>query len=157
MKIHIPQNLFDSAVNDIKRPHEFAFERVGYFLGKHDNNENKVMIDDWYTFEDSMYEQNDEVGARIGSVGMKSLMVKALSTNKVFFQFHLHDFAEIPDFSFVDLKSLKEIVPALFSFSTAKLHGALVGNEEHITALIWPTKSEGPVKATFKIFKLWEG
>lgn len=156
MKIYIPNDIFNSAVLGIKKPHEHAFERVGYFLGTVNNNLKGIEINDWFTFDDSMYEKNDEVGARVGAVGMKKLMVKALSTNKVFLQFHLHDFAELPDFSFVDLNSLKEIIPALFSFSSATLHGALVGNDEFITSLVWISKTERPVKNTFKILKLWE-
>nr|BDT27420.1 hypothetical protein BHI3_08860 [Bacteriovorax sp. HI3] len=87
-------------------------------------------------FEDFFYEDNDEVGARIGGEGMTFLMRKVVSSKNLFFHTHLHDFQDVPTFSGVDIRSLLEVTPSLFDFSGMGPHGALLIGRES-SRLIW--------------------
>ena len=84
MKIQFENDTLNTALSDLRRPHAFAFERVGYFLG--DIVDDYFIARDWLSFSDDLYEKTDDVGARIGSNGMKKLMTAALKTNKSFLQ-----------------------------------------------------------------------
>lgn len=134
MKTRFKDGLLDEAVLDLLRYHPFAFERVGYLLGE--IQEGYLVINEWISFEDSFYEENKEVGARLGTEAMTILMRKAFSTKKLFFHTHLHDFQDVPSFSGVDMRSLLEVTPSLFDFSGNGPHGAfLIGRK--LSKLTW--------------------
>lgn len=134
MKIKFRDGLLNEVTNDLSRPHPFAFERVGYLLGE--IRDGILILNEWISFDDSLYEENEDVGARVGANGMTLLMKKAFSEKKLFFHTHLHDFQDIPSFSGVDMRSLMEVTPSLFDFSGTGPHGAfLIGRES--SKLIW--------------------
>ncbi|MFG1520357.1 hypothetical protein [Halobacteriovorax sp. ZH1_bin.1] len=134
MKTKFREGLFEEVIESLKRPHPFAFERVGYFLGE--IKEGVLLLDEWMEFEDFLYEENEEVGARIGGEGMTMLMEKAFSSKKSFFHTHLHDFQDEPYFSSVDMRSLLEVTPSLFDFTETCPHGAiLIGRKK--SRLVW--------------------
>lgn len=153
MKLRISDKLILKAYEDVSRPHSCAFERVGYFSGQDSNSMSELSISNWLGFEDEMYEDSPEVGARIGRKGMKFLMSQALRTQHSYIHFHLHEFQRSPEFSYVDLKSINEIIPALFRFSKAKIHGALIMGSEEYTSILWSRDKETPVKQSFEISK----
>jgi hypothetical protein len=140
----------DVANKDLKRPHEFAFERVGYFLGESNLEKNEIAIVDWLSFGDEMY-QRSNVGAEIGREGMKYLMRNAFQTNMTYLHFHLHLFQKKPTFSFTDIQSIKEIVPALFSFSSASAHGAIILGSQYVTYEIWLRNQKESMKKSIEI------
>lgn len=153
MKIHFENNVLSVALQDLHRPHSHAFERIGYFIG--DVIEELFVANEWLSFEDDLYEETDEVGARIGKAGMKKLMSAALTKNRSFLQFHLHDFERIPHFSSTDLSSLKEIMPSLFNFSSANFHGGLILGSTHFRSIVWKRNQIEPKETHFE-FKLME-
>lgn len=143
MKTQFKKGLFEKVIQDLSRPHSFAFERVGYLFGG--IQDETLRLDDWLSFDDSHYEENDDVGARIGVEGMTYLMKKAFVEKKHFFHTHLHDFQDIPTFSGIDLKSLLEVTPSLFDFSGKETHGAiLIGREK--SKLVWWTEKKCKAK-----------
>lgn len=142
MKILIPSAILKTALSDLSRSHEFAYERVGYFLG--DFSDDSFTATSWLAFLDNAYERSHAVGACIGNLGMKTLMSTALKTNKSFLQFHLHEFEDIPHFSSTDTKSLSEIIPALFRFSSALGHGGLIMGDKCFSFLFWTGENTRP-------------
>jgi len=139
MKTQFREGLFDEITQDLIRPHSFAFERVGYVLGEIKNG--VLVLNEWMKFEDFFYEQNDEVGARIGGEGMTYLVKKVFSSRKHFFHTHLHDFQDIPTFSDVDMRSLLEVTPSLFDFSGLGPHGALLIGRGASRLIWWDEKN----------------
>ena len=134
MKTQFRDGLIGEIIQDLIRPHSFAFERLGYILGE--IKDGVLVLNEWMKFEDFFYEDNKEVGARIGANGMTFLMRKVFSTKKHFFHTHLHDFQDVPYFSGVDMRSLLEVTPSLFDFSGIGPHGAfLIGRKS--SKLIW--------------------
>lgn len=134
MKVEFKNGLIECATRDLSQTHPFAFERVGYLLAEFKNG--ILVFNEWMHFEDFFYEENEEVGARIGGEGMTFLMKKVVSSKKHFFHTHLHDFQDLPAFSGVDMRSLLEVTPSLFDFSGFGPHGAfLIGRES--SRLIW--------------------
>lgn len=139
MKTQFSEGLFEEIVQDLNRPHSFAFERVGYVLGNF--KDGILVLDEWMKFEDFFYEENIEVGARIGREGMTYLMKKVFSSKKHFFHTHVHDFQNIPTYSGVDLRSLLEVTPAIFDFSGLGPHGALLIGREASRLIWWNEKN----------------
>lgn len=138
MKIKFRDGLLNEVTNDLSRPHPFAFERVGYLLGE--NRNGILILNEWISFDDSHYEENEDVGARVGADGMTLLIKKAFSEKKLFFHTHLHDFQDIPSFSGVDMRSLMEVTPSLFDFSGTGPHGALLIGRKSSRIIWWDEK-----------------
>lgn len=139
--VKIPKAIFDQAVHDIEKPHPIAYERIGYFLATANEN-SSFLIKEWYSMPDEFYENSDSVGALINQQGMKFLMTLALKHKLSIFQFHKHDFQEKPTLSHVDLKSLNEIVPALFRFGTKHGHGSILLGQDTFSITIWDSKDK---------------
>lgn len=138
MKVEFINGLLEIVTNDLSRSHPFAFERVGYLLG--DMQSGHLVLDEWISFEDSFYEENEEVGARLGTEAMTLLMRKAFSLKKHFFHTHLHDFQDVPSLSGVDMRSLLEVTPSLFDFSGIGPHGALLIGRKSSKLTWWNEK-----------------
>lgn len=139
MNIKISQQLFNKVVNDLNRRHEFAYERVGYLIGTLEDE--TLTLDDWLSFDDDLYVDNNEVGARIGSNGMSLLMRTVFKTKKHFFHTHIHDFQDTPSASFVDERSWKEVNSALFDFSGKGPHGGIVIGKKRTLVKYWKENS----------------
>ncbi|MBG59186.1 MAG: hypothetical protein CMJ16_01885 [Peredibacter sp.] len=139
MNIEISQELFNKVISDLNRRHEFAFERVGYLMGTFDGE--TLVFDDWLSFDDEHYVNNDEVGARIGPEGMSLLMKTVFKTKKNFFHTHIHDFQTIPMASFVDERSWKEVNPALYDFSDKSPHGGIIIGKKCTLIKYWKDNS----------------
>lgn len=135
MKTQFKDELLNEAAKDLSRPHPFAFERVGYLLGE--IKDEILILNEWMSFEDFYYEENEEVGARIGFEGMTLLIKKVFNSKKHFFHTHLHEFQAIPSFSGVDMRSLLEVTPSLFDFSGTGPHGAFLIGRESSKLIFW--------------------
>ncbi|MBK22967.1 MAG: hypothetical protein CME70_03085 [Halobacteriovorax sp.] len=131
------------AIEDLSREHPFAFERVGYFHGKREGG--LVVLDNWLSFKDDEYLDNTMAGACIGPLGMQRLSKEAFNTKDSYFHFHLHGFQEIPEFSGIDMRSLKEVSPGLFGFSKSGPHGGIVKGRKGWCVALWSERKKDPI------------
>src|SRR5690349_3126014 len=67
--LKIPRALFERAIADLRRPHPFAAERVGFFSTRTSLGKNLVLIHcvAYHPVSDSNYLRDYSVGARINS------------------------------------------------------------------------------------------
>lgn len=135
MKFEITDELFNKVIIDLRRKHRFAYERVGYLLG--DLYGDTIIFEEWLSFDDDLYVNNSDVGARIGVKAMSILMKKAFKSKKHFFHTHIHDFQKKPSASYVDGKSWQEVCPALYDFVGKWPHGGVIIGKKYTLIKYW--------------------
>ena len=97
--------------------------------------------------EDRDYEQNEVVGAQIGSDAMRKAVQAAYRPKRALLHIHTHGGLGKPHFSGVDLQSADEFIPGLFSPIPSMPHGLLVLSDNDANGKLWL----GPQIKAFRI------
>ncbi len=137
--IRIPQQLLDSILLDLRRPHKYTYERVGFCYGHSvitSLNEWVVILNEYKPVKDENYIKTSLVGARINSAAITEGFQFAYSNSMSLFHIHLHDFeGGRPEFSYDDLSSGSEIIESMSSFVNTQIHGLIVLNKNSCNAM----------------------
>jgi hypothetical protein len=143
VKLRIPKMLHDEMLVDLRRPHAFAFERVGFMYCKQSSlrNGRLLLAYKYRPIEDEQYIQDDTVGARFDSSSVRSAMQTALSDGVSAFHIHLHSHAGAPRFSRVDTQEMQALIPCFVNLCPEGCHGALVLSLDGIIGRIWSVDS----------------
>jgi hypothetical protein len=151
VKLRIPRTLFEEILKDLRREHEFAFERVGFLFGKTKRFENEmsiVFLNEYRPVSDKNYIRDSSVGARINSNAITEAMGITFEGKKSSFHTHLHDFEfdnVMPQFSMVDKDELPPIAKSAISFSRDQAHGIIVLSGNSINALVFLDGETAPI------------
>jgi hypothetical protein len=150
MNIHfkIPTALLDEVLADLKRPHPFATERLGFLAGKCCSSREGLLLiahsylvtpDDWY-IDDSAY------GCVFGPQAIRAAMQVCLDKKACMFHVHLHDHEGVPTFSRADLRESANFIPDFFNVRPEIPHGALVLSSDKAVGLCWYPGREKPIR-----------
>lgn len=149
--IKISRGLYIKVLSDLRRPHEFAYERVGFLtakLGNRSGEHQLVFLTDYHSVPDDQYIDDPGSGARINSVAIREAMQRVLDTGDGSFHVHLHDHSGKPGFGEMDQEEIPRVVSGLRVAGPVAPHGMLLFSSDHGTAWVWlPAQSE-PVKAS---------
>jgi len=124
---------------DLRRPHQFAFERVGFVscrFGVIDHGA-LVLAHDYHPVADEHYEVDQSVGARFGSAAIRSALEIAISKPVGIFHVHLHDHPGVPRPSSVDSREWAKFVPNFWHVRPELPHGALILSSDRIIGRCW--------------------
>lgn len=127
--LRIPKVFYQAMMNDLRRPHPFASERVGFFstgLSQSSKNDKIVTITGYHTVADSDYINDPLVGAKISSNSIREAMQRIISTGKGCLHVHLHNHTGQPSPSYTDLKSLSELSKAFHNADPATASGYII-------------------------------
>lgn len=132
IQFRIPQILYKTILEDLKRPHPFAYERVGFLYTR-----SKVLIEnnyliiafDYSSVEDDDYIEDKTVSARIGSVAIRKAMQSIFDYGCGCFHIHLHKHKGKPSPSFTD-KGLTEVANSLSNIASKEANGVLILSED---------------------------
>ena len=149
MTVHlkIDGRLLDDVRQDLRRPHPFAHERVGFLTaGAADLGNRLLLLVRGYTpIADEDYEIDRRVGAKIGSAAMRKAVQSAYRPAATLLHVHTHGGHGKPGFSGVDLNSANEFVPGFFETTPRMPHGLLVLSNDAAHGLLWLADSRAPV------------
>ncbi|MBK7763323.1 MAG: hypothetical protein IPI46_08105 [Bacteroidetes bacterium] len=145
--IRIPERLLEAILEDLRRPHDYAYERVGFCYGrsvKTSETDWLIILNDYKPVKDENYIETNQVGARINSKAITEGFQFAYTNKMSLFHIHLQDFdGGLPEFSFDDLLSGNELMESITSFVTSQVHGLIVLSNNSFNALsIVPGDSE---------------
>lgn len=152
VKLRLPRSLFEKIVSDLRREHDFAFERAGFIFGrvkKFGENLYTVFLNEYLPVGDENYIRDRSVGARINSAAITKAMQVAFSGNKSSFHTHLHDFEYddvMPQFSIVDNDELPPIAKSATSFAQDQVHGCVVLSGNSINAIVFLSGYDKPIQ-----------
>jgi hypothetical protein len=136
----ITRQLFRAVQADLRRPHPFAAERVGWLRCRVGNDTAGgliVLAHDYHPVADADYVDDPSVGAMMGSAAIRKALQLALSDNVSMFHVHLHDHRGRPGFSGTDAQESAKFVPDFWHVRPGMPHGALVFSQDSMYGRCW--------------------
>lgn len=143
----ITRRLIEHVRTDIRRPHPFAAERVGFILcrfGGTSNGTLLVLAHSYQTVSDRDYIDDVKYGAVINSDALRKAMQMAYTHAVGLFHIHLHEHSGRPSPSGIDLQETNKFVPDFFHVRPRLPHGALVLSADSISGRIWLPEDRKP-------------
>jgi len=143
--LKIPRSLYEQAKADLLRPHQFAFERVGFFSTRCSKATGTTLVHciAYTSVDDTHYIDDQTVGARIGSNAITQAMARSVNHSVGQVHVHYHGGYGLPHPSSTDLH---ELPPLSGSFRNAKRsegHGWMIlGESDAYVSLLLPNRTE---------------
>jgi molybdopterin/thiamine biosynthesis adenylyltransferase len=137
--LRIPSALYRAAMQDLRRPHPFAAERVGFFstsLKRIKDKEAIITITDYHSVPDEYYVDDPSVGAKINSNAIREALQRILTTKRGCLHVHLHDHNSRPTPSFTDQESLPPLVESFSHINRELANGYLILSRDSFFAAI---------------------
>jgi hypothetical protein len=146
VEIRIPGALYQEAVEDLRRPHPHAYERVGFFSSavKLLNPQHcLVLLRHYHSVPDEHYLEDPTIGALIGVEAITEAMQRTLNEVSGQFHVHIHEHYGEPGPSLDDIKGLPPVVRSLASTSPQQASGYLIfSNDLAWSEVIVPGQTE---------------
>ena len=128
---------------DLRRPHPFAHERVGFISAGLSavGDGLLVLAREYRPVADDEYLNDPTVGAMMGPDAIRNALQWALQDGVAMFHVHTHIGHGIPGFSGIDLRENAKFVPDFFKVAPQCAHGAIVLSDTAAHGLIWVGRS----------------
>lgn len=140
--------LLDEVLEDLRRPHPFAFERAGFFGCKVSATRGGLVVlaHTYLSLPDEWYIDDPNFGCVISGSAFRSAMQFALTNDASMFHVHLHDYQGDPWFSGPDLRESRKFVPDFWNVKSELPHGAIVLSTDRAAGLCWFPRRSKPVR-----------
>ncbi len=126
--------------SDLKRPHAFAAERVGFIACNAAQLPEEgliILAKEYHPVADEDYLKDWSVGAMMGPAAIRKSLQIAYSANMSMFHVHMHEHAGVPSFSRVDLKESQKFIPDFWNVQPDLPHGTLLLSHNSAIGLCW--------------------
>ena len=140
VQIRLTRSLYDAVQADLRRPHPFAGERVGFLYGRlaHANSARPIiLITAYFPLDDKRYLPDRKVGARIDSAAIRSAMQGVIERNEGVFHTHLHAWPGRPAFGWTDRAELPRLVSSFQTVGRSYAHGLFLLSDDEAYADVW--------------------
>jgi len=149
MKTHfkITRRLLEHVRTDIRRPHTFAAERVGFIVCRFGSASGRtllVLAHSYQSVADRDYIDDVNYGSVINSDAFRKAMQMAYTHAVGLFHVHLHEHSGRPSPSDIDVRETNKFVPDFFHVRPSLPHGALVVSADSISGRVWLPKDRRP-------------
>lgn len=154
IRLKLPTLLLQQIRTDLRIPHAFAAERVGFVscaVGAIVGGI-AVLAHGYHPVDDGDYVDNPRYGAMMGSGAIRKALQFAFNNKAAMFHVHLHEHMGKPRFSRTDLAEYPKFVPDFWKVQPDLPHGALLLSEDRATALVWHPGLRQPQPAG----EIWE-
>ena len=143
VRFKITTGLLTAIRSDLRRPHAFALERVGFISAGLSaiGADLLVLAREYRPVADNEYLDDPTVGAMMGSDAIRNALQWALQDGVALFHVHTHGGPGIPSFSRTDLHESAKFVPDFFKVAPQCAHGTLVLSDAAAHGLVWPGRS----------------
>lgn len=136
--LRISRGLYEHVLNDLRRPHAFAAERIGFLstkLGRVSESELLVFMTEYQPVEDDLYIEDFSVGARINSEAIRRGMQTVVETGRGLYHVHLHDWSGVPSPSYTDRQEIPPLVKSFHNVSREGVpHGLIIFSKDKAVA-----------------------
>lgn len=147
--IHLPRDLYQWVLTDLRRPHAHAGERIGFLYGRLTQGVMSLIVMTRYvSISDDQYVVDDTVGARINGDAIRAAMQGVLDTGDGVFHIHLHECPGTPSFSRTDNEEMPKLIPALRAVEPGQAAGLFLLSPDSAVADVWLPGATGPDRAT---------
>lgn len=144
----IERKLLDEVRADLRRPHPFAHERVGFLsakVGALPKDGLSIAAVAYHPVDDGHYLRDDSVGAMMSSAAISKALEIAYGAKVSMFHVHLHEHAGTPCFSTTDLRESAKFVPDFFKVVPHMPHGAIVWSFDRAIGRCWMPSTRQPI------------
>jgi proteasome lid subunit RPN8/RPN11 len=150
MKIsfRVRREMLDSVRRDLERPHEFAFERVGFLFcrfGSLKSNGLVVLAHEYMPLMDNEYIDDARFGALIGASGFRRALEHTLTNALGIFHIHFHAHPGLPAPSGIDVRESAHFVPDFFHIRESLPHGVLIASDDSVSGRVWLAETAQPI------------
>lgn len=139
IRFKITSALLGTIRADLRRPHAFAHERVGFIAAglaaAHD--ELLILARDYRPVRDEEYLPDLSVGAMMSAEAIRRARQWAMNDRAAIFHVHTHGGCGVPAFSGVDLRENAKFVPNFVSVAPNAAHGAIVLSDTAAFGQVW--------------------
>lgn len=151
-QVRMLRSLYDCILADLRRPHPFAHERVGFLftrMGTAANNTYLIFPVDYVPVLDDQYIPTTDfkVGAEISSEAIRYTMQRVMNTGEGVFHVHVHEHRGRPGFSRIDMNDLPLLARSFQHAYPATAHGGFLLSKDDCIAAIWLPAQHKPVMA----------
>ena len=124
---------------DLRRPHPFAHERVGFISAGLSASGDGVLAlaREYRPVRDDEYLRDPSVGAMMGPDAIRRALQWAMLDGVALFHVHTHGRYGIPGFSGIDLRENSKFVPDFFKVAPQCVHGAIVLSDTAAHGQVW--------------------
>jgi hypothetical protein len=124
---------------DLRRPHAFAHERVGFIGAGLSTARDKLLVlaREYRPVRDDEYLPDPSVGAMMGAEAIRRARQWAMQDSVAVFHVHTHGGRGVPDFSGVDVRENAKFVPDFLKVAPQCVHGALVLSDTAARGQVW--------------------
>jgi len=139
VKIRLSRDLESRIRTDLLRPHEYAFERVGFVSGPHSQlsaSDYLIILNQYHPVSDNDYIEDHTVGARINGSAIRKAMQYVLETRNGMFHVHCHGFKGIPELSCTDENEIPPVVQNFRNVNRTSVNGILLLSNTHFNAYV---------------------
>jgi len=147
----ITSRLVDEIRLDLRRPHPFAFERVGFVycrFGKSGMNDLLLLAFDYKPVAEEHYVDDPSFGAVIDTNAFREVMQHLHDQEKGAFHVHMHDHRGVPQPSTPDFRETAKFVPDFFHARRNLPHGALILSTDKLSGRVWMGERKQPIPIT---------
>jgi len=144
----ITGTLLGDVYHDLRRPHPFAAERVGFLscrVGALKPAGWVILAHQFHTVADADYVADHTVGAMMGPHAIRKAMQVALGAEVGIFHVHIHEHRGRPGFSGTDLRETAKFIPDFWHVRPHMVHGAIVLSIDSIVGLCWHPQASAPL------------
>lgn len=149
IQIRLTRQLHDVVRTDLRRPHPFAAERVGFLFGQLDKSAGGplVLLTAYEPVADERYVRDRHVGARIDGQAIRCVMQRVISRRECAFHTHWHEWPGTPRFSPTDHDELPRVVQGFRNAGPALAHGMFLFSNDECAAWVWTAGTTAPAVA----------
>jgi hypothetical protein len=153
IEIRLTGRMYQSILDDLKRRHAFAAERVGFAMSRKGtlaNGGSLVLLNRYYPIPDEQYLDDPTVGARIGPEAITWAMQAVYfgrARHEGLWHVHLHSLCGRTGMSGVDRREIPKLVPGFQSVGKNGTHGILILSLDHASAWAWLPGAKEPLAA----------
>lgn len=147
VSLRLSQSLLSEIMDDLRRRHPFAAERVGFLACKPSRTHGGLLLAGakYLPLADTMYVEDSAFGGEFNSSGMRAALQLALDLNASMLHVHLHDHKGVPRFSPDDREETQRFVPDFWNVKPNHPHGAFILSKDAAAGLCWLPGQRRPV------------
>lgn len=149
-EVRMSSDLYEAMLTDLRRPHEHAFERVGFAFGRRcrpNDLSSIIYLHRYVPVDDDRYIKTHEFGALIDDEAILEIQqeVRRLRSGcGGAFHVHLHDLSGMPKLSPADMIGIPPVARCMQRMDPDGASGLLLLSSDKACAQVWESRdSEG--------------
>jgi hypothetical protein len=153
-QIRLMRKLFNDMHADLRRPHPFAGERIGFVFGRLANATSPwplILLTRYVPLADDRYVPDETISARFDAESVRFAMQEVVTHDEGCFVVHVHDWPGQPRFSVPDQRELPPVAKCFRNVGRQHPHGLLLLSPNSAAAKVWMPGANEPVSPQITI------